>query len=95
MIPMNVKINKEDKKSITLELSKTDLGLVNALKEELWRDSNVNVAGSKTEHPLIDKLFLIVETDGKTSPKKAVLNAIKKLKDTNDKFKKEFVKVAK
>lgn len=95
VIPMEIKIKEENKKRIRLELTKADQGLINALKEVLWNDKHVNVAGSNIEHPLIDKLYLTIETDGKEAPKKALLAAIMRLKATNDKFKKAFVKVAK
>jgi len=91
---MEIKI-KEDKKRIKLELSKADQGLINALKEELWNDKYINVVGSRIEHPLIDKVIFTIETDGSESPKKALLSAIKRLKDTNEKFRKAFVKIAK
>ena len=84
----------EDKKArFVFELKGEDHTLCNALRQELWNDSKVTVSAYNIRHPLVAIPKFIVETKGK-DPKKAVKDAIKRLKERNAELKKQ-VKVLK
>ncbi len=52
----------------------------------------MEVAAYKIEHPLIGIPTMVVETDGKETPKKALTEAAKRLSKLTDKFKSVFLK---
>ena len=54
--------------------------MANALRKELWNDSHVKIAGYNIDHPLVGNPILVVETDGKEGPKKAISSAVERLK---------------
>ncbi len=84
---MEVKIVKEEKNKMIIELPKEGHTFLNALKEELWNDKHVKVSGYRIDHPLVGIPRLIVETDGKETPKKALIAAAERLKKQGKKFK--------
>ncbi len=83
---MEIKILEELKNKIKLEIEGENHTLVNALRKELWSDSHVTIAGYSVDHPLVGKPILIVETDGKEDPKKALNSAVERLKKFNSEF---------
>ena len=89
---MEIKILEDNKNKMLFEIKGKSHGFCNILKNELWQDKHVKVAAYRIEHPSIGIPEMIVETDGKESPKAALLNAVKKLKTASDKLKKEFKK---
>ncbi|MBW2982178.1 DNA-directed RNA polymerase subunit L [Candidatus Woesearchaeota archaeon] len=89
---MEVKILSEKKNRLVIEIKNEGHAFCNALKKELWNDSHVKVAAYKIEHPLVGIPTLIVETDGKETPKKALTEAAKRLGKEADKFKTAFSK---
>ena len=89
---MEIKILEEKKNRLVIEIKGEGHAFCNALKKELWNDSHVKIAAYKIEHPMIGIPTLIVETDGKESPKKALAEAAKRLGREADKFKTAFLK---
>ena len=85
---MEVNILEKDKKFLKFEIKHEDNTLANALRKELWQDSDVKVAGYNIEHPLISSPIFIVETE-KQEPEKAVLSAVDRLKKKNSEILKE------
>jgi len=83
---METKILEESKDSLKVEIQGEDHTLANALRKELWSDSHVKITGYNIEHPLIGNPVLIVETDGKEEPKKALVSAVERLKKRNSEF---------
>jgi DNA-directed RNA polymerase subunit L len=83
---MELKILKESKETLRVELIGEDHTLANALRKELWSDKHVQIAGYEIEHPLVGSPILIVETDGKEEPKKALIAAADRLKKRNSEF---------
>ena len=79
---MEVNILEENKNFLKLEIKGEDHTLANYLRKELWQDKDVNVAGYNVEHPLVSSPVLIVETS-RGDPKKALMNAIDRLKKKN------------
>jgi len=84
---MELKILKDEKSKLVVELKGEDNTLANAVKDELWNDSHIKAAGYYVKHPLSGYPRLTVETDGKEEPKKALMEAAKRLKKSIDKFK--------
>jgi len=83
----------EDKKTrLVVQLDGADNTLCNALKQELWNDSHVKTSGYNVKHPLVGVPILIVETDTSESPRKAISDALKRLKKINETFKEKIIK---
>ncbi len=89
---MEFKVVEESKNKIVADLVGESHTLANALRKELWNDSHVKVSGYHIEHPLKNIPRLVVETDGKESPRDALVEASKRLKKDLDKVKKAFTK---
>ena len=89
---MEVKVLEEKKNKLILEIKGEGHAFCNALKKELWNDSHVKAAAYKIAHPLVGIPKMIVETDGKETPKKALTEAAKRLSKEIDKFKTAFLK---
>ncbi|MBW2977825.1 DNA-directed RNA polymerase subunit L [Candidatus Woesearchaeota archaeon] len=89
---MEIKIVEESKNKMIIELKGETHTFCNALKKELWNDKHVKIAGYNIAHPLVGVPKIVVETDGKEAPKKALTEAAKRLGKKADKFKQAFVK---
>ena len=89
---MKVKILEEKKNRLTITIEGEGHAFCNALKKELWNDSHVKVSAYKIDHPLVGIPTLVVETDGKETPKKALTEAAKRLGKTSDNIKSAFQK---
>ena len=92
---MELKILEEKKNKLVFELKGENHTFCNALKQELWNDKHVKAAGYNIAHPLIGIPKFVVETDSGEKPKKALIEATKRLKNTSDKVKKAFLKSVK
>ena len=90
---MKIKINDDSKKRLEIEIEGVGHTFCNALKEELWNDDAVDIAGYNIDHPLVGKPVMIVETTGKKEPRAAIIDAIKRLKKVNDKVRKNLIKI--
>ncbi|MEM0116931.1 MAG: RpoL/Rpb11 RNA polymerase subunit family protein [Conexivisphaerales archaeon] len=80
---MDVKIVKEDQRSLDLEIINVDQSVLQIVQEELLMDNNVEFAAYSKPHPLLKSqtLSLIVKTgDPKKVFKDACTRAIKKAK---------------
>lgn len=85
----------EDKKTrLVFELKGEDHTLCNALREELYNDSDVDVAAYSIRHPLVSEPKFILETS-KKSPRDALKAAVKRLQAKNKDLTKQFKKVLK
>jgi len=71
---MEVKVVKEDQKSLDLEISNIDQSILQIVQEELLSDDSVEFAAFSKPHPLlrVQTLSLIVKTG---NPKKVFANA--------------------
>ena len=89
---MKVKILEEKKNKIVIEIKEETHTFCNALKKELWNDKHVKNAGYNINHPLVGIPRLTVETDSSEAPKKALMDAAKRLEKRADSFKQAFAK---
>lgn len=87
---MELKVLEDKKNRFVVEIKGEDHTFCNMLKKELWNDSHVKIATYNIHHPMIGKPKMIVETDGAEEPRKALIEAAKRLGKDLDKFKKEF-----
>jgi len=92
---MDLTILEDKKNRMVFELEGETHTFCNALKAELWNDKHVKVAGYNIAHPLKAIPQFIIETDGAEAPKKALIEAAKRLNKTADTFKSAFVKSVK
>lgn len=81
---MEINVLEETKKSIKIELVGEDHTLSNALRQELWNDSEIIISGYNIDHPLIDSPILVVETSGKKEARKTLFDAVDRLKKKNE-----------
>jgi DNA-directed RNA polymerase subunit L len=80
---MEINVIEDKKSKLVFELKGEDHTLCNALREELWNDKAVTVSAYTIEHPLIGIPKFMIETDGKKEPKKALADAVNRLKRKN------------
>ena len=92
VINMEINILEDKKKRLVFEINGEDHTLCNALREELWNDKSVTVSAYNISHPLIGIPKFIIETNGK-DPKKALKDAISRLKKKNTELKKQVEKI--
>ena len=90
---MKLKILENKKTRMILEIEGETHTFCNALKKELWNDKHIKAAGYNISHPFVGVPKLIIETDTSTSPKKALLDAVKRLNKASDSLKKEVSKL--
>ena len=79
---MEINILEDKKKRLVFELKGEGHTLCNVLREELWNDKSVTVSAYNISHPLVGIPTFIIETSSK-SPKKALKDAISRLKKKN------------
>ena len=79
---MEINIIEDKKKRLVFELKGEGHTLCNVLREELWNDKSVTVSAYNISHPLVGIPTFIIETSSK-SPKKALKDAISRLKKKN------------
>jgi len=80
------------KNLIKLELKGESHALCNSLVKELWNDTSIKTAGYMLESTMEENPILTVKTQGKT-PKKALLDASKRLSKKLDEFLIKFKKL--
>ena len=88
---MELRVLKEEGKTLIVEVRGETFTLTNLVKEELWNDPNVSEAAEIKEHPYLaePKIFVKVE---KGSPRNALIKACDRIIKKLDKFKEEFSK---
>ncbi len=92
---MQINILEETQKKLVFEVPGENATLLNILREELWNDEHVRVAAYRITHPLTKIPRMIVETDGKETPKQALISAAKRVLKTNKSFSDALNKVLK
>ena len=86
---MEINILEDKKKRLVFELKGEGHTLCNALREELWNDKAIKVSAYNIEHPLVGIPRFIIETDGSEEPKKALSEAVSRLKKKNSELRKQ------
>lgn len=83
---MEINAIKETKKEFVFEAKGVGHTFCNLIKDALYDVKGVEAASYTIEHPLVGVPRFIVVTDGKISPRDAVLEAVKKVKSQNSKM---------
>ncbi|KAI0997487.1 hypothetical protein K3495_g10699 [Podosphaera aphanis] len=78
--------------SSVFTINKEDHTLANMLRAQLLKDPHILFAGYKIPHPLFATFELRVQTDGKVSPKDAVVGCCKALVNDLQIMSREFTK---
>jgi len=89
---MELRVIEEDKNLLRIEIIGEDHTFCNALRRELWNDSDVAFAGYKIEYSLVDNPILTLQTKTK-NPKAVLESAVRRLKANNKKLKELFSKL--
>ncbi len=89
---MELKVIEKSKARLKFEVLGEDHTLCNALKKELWNDENVKVSGYNIPHSIVGNPILIVEA---SDAKKALNDAVKRLKKKDSEFLEQFKKALK
>lgn len=92
---MKINVLEDKKTRLVLEIEGETHTFCNAIKRELWNDSNVKIAGYNISHPYVGIPKIIVETNTSEDPRKALSGAVSRLKKDVDAFDKAFTKVLK
>lgn len=92
---MEINVIEDKKKRFVFELKGEDHTLCNLLREELWNDKSITVSAYNIAHPLVGIPKFIIETDGNKEPKKALLDAVSRIKKKNSVFAEQVKKVIK
>ena len=90
LITMEIEILEETKNKIHFRVKGEDHTILNLLKEELWKDSDVKIAAYRMDHPLVGVPEMTVEVTQGNDAKRAIKEAVKRLEKTLEKFKEEF-----
>jgi len=92
---MELKVVKQDDKTLVLEVPGETVTVTNVLRGELWEDKNVREAAQIKEHPYLAEPKIFVKTSrGKpqTALKKATDRIIKQTEEFAAEFKKSLKK---
>ncbi len=89
---MKVDVIRNEKNTLEIALVGEGHTFANLLRKTLKSDDHVVHAAYKVGHPLVDKErpVLILETDGKETPKEALIRAAEKIKEQINEFGKQF-----
>lgn len=74
-----IKIIKHNENWLELELSEDDHTMGNLLRGVLMMDEHVKQAGYKVVHPITGGIRIVIHTDGKKTPKDALIDALLKI----------------
>lgn len=87
---MEIEILNEEKGKMEFKLKGETHTLLNMLSKELFNDKNVDFAGYRVDHPLINEATVSVTAK---NPKKAIKDAIKRLQKQVDDFQAQIKKL--
>jgi DNA-directed RNA polymerase subunit L len=91
---MDLKVVKEDEKTLILELKGESISFANLIGDELWNDKSVSEAAHIKEHPYLSEPKVFVKVN-KGSPRTALEKAATRIEDQAKEFKEEFKRALK
>ncbi len=89
---MNIEFLEEEKTKIKFSIIGENHEVLNLIRKELFEDDSIEFAGYKIDHPLKGKAIFTVSTKRK-APKKAVKDAIERLKEHLSQMESELKKI--
>lgn len=84
---MKAEVTSSKKNLLKLKFKDMDQGLINMIKDQLWKDKATEAAGFRITHPQVGHLEFTLKTKGKDA-KKVWNSAIDILSKQTDEFKK-------
>jgi len=91
---MEVKITKEEKDTILVELGGETISFANLLRQESWSDKSTSEAAHMKEHPYLSQPKVFVKS-GRGSPREILEKSAERIADQTKEFKEEFKKALK
>ena len=91
---MTVKILKQDKNTLEIDIGDIDESLAAMIVEKLNGTTGVEFAAYKREHPIIGTPHLVVKTKG-SDPAKVLDKILEEVKKEITEFRKQFSDIAK
>ena len=91
---MELKVVKEDEKTLVLELKGQNTTLTSLIKDELWNDKNVSEAAQIKEHPYLANPKIFVKVSSGTTIT-ALSKAAKRVEKHAAEFSEEFKRALK
>lgn len=88
---MELKVVKQDEKTLLVECTGETFTLTNVIKDELWMDKNVSEAAQIREHPYLSQPKIFVKTS-RGLPQTALDKAAERVENQAKEFKEEFKK---
>jgi DNA-directed RNA polymerase subunit L len=92
---LKIKTLKKTSNELKIEVEGVGHTLCNLLQKRLLEDENVDLAGYDIPHPLAPNSIIYVRTKGNVKPEDALLKALEKTREMNEKFRKEVEKALK
>ncbi len=92
---MNIKVLKKADNELKIEIEGSSHGLCNLIQKKLLEDKRVDFAGYDLPHPLASSPIIYLRMKGKAKPEDALIDAVVKVKETNEAFGKELDRVLK
>lgn len=89
---MEFKIVEQSSNKLVAHISGADHTIMNVVVRQLQQDKQVIAAAYTLEHPLAADPKLIIQTQGKATPKAALLDAVASLKKEYTQFSNAFTK---
>jgi DNA-directed RNA polymerase subunit L len=86
---MQVKVLKKTSNELKIEVDGAGHTLCNLLAKKLLEDESVDLAGYDVPHPLASNTMIYVRMKGRANAEKALLRALEKTREMNNKFGKE------
>lgn len=85
---MKIEVLKNEGNTLEVILVGEDHTFANVLRQTLKKDEHVVFAAYKIEHPLVSKErpTLMLETDGKETPKEALVKAAQRIREQVHEF---------
>lgn len=92
---MKIKTLKKTSNELKIEVEGVGHTLCNLLQKRLLEDENVDLAGYDIPHPLASSSVIYLRTKGNVKPEEALLKAVEKTREMNEKFRMEVEKALK
>ena len=86
---MNIRVLKKSENELKIELEGSSHGLCNLLAKKLLEDKKVEFAGYDLPHPLASSPIIYIRMKGANKPENALIEAARKVRESNDAFGKE------
>lgn len=87
---MEVRVIKQEKDSLLLEIKGDTIGFANLVSEQLWENKEVDEAAAIKEHPYMAEPKIFVKTKG-ANPKSVLLDTAKSIENLVKELEKEFL----